>query len=545
MQAAPACVMFWIVLVEVLAAARTAPAVCRRLASPRSAPAPRSTNRPGAAAVAADMSLADKAARGALWTVISSIGGRVIGVLGTLVMTRFLHPSQIGEVNDAAILAMTANWFTIWGFGQYSVVKGRGADSVEVTWHAVVAYAVLGTISLGLVALLGGRMASFFQAPHAAAYIPGMALAVYIRRYGAIPERVLNRNLKFGATGMASVCGELTYTVVALTLAAFGYGGWSIVIANIVQSSVMVGILIRAAGLASWATPARFKDMIRFGVPLGIQSAAHGASRYWDNLAISHFFGPGLAGAYNMAYNLADIPAIQVGEQIALVLMPSMASLPPERRPRVLERSTALLSLIIFPLAIGLGLIAHPLIALILPANDWQQVAPLLAILACLSVFRPITWVLSAYLEAESKTGRLMFLELGKIVLLIGGIIVLQPFGLEVASGAVGLAFGATAIAGVALVMREGPSPRRLLAGFVQPLAACAVMSAVALGVRAALASAGLTQPGLVLVAMMTTGAIAYVGAALVFCRATAVDLIGLMRQGFVRPKLELAGETE
>jgi len=107
------------------------------------------------AAVAADMSLADKAARGALWTVVSSIGGRVIGVLGTLVMTRFLHPSQIGEVNDAAILAMTANWFTIWGFGQYSVVKGRGADTVEVTWHAVVAYAVLGTISLGLVALNG------------------------------------------------------------------------------------------------------------------------------------------------------------------------------------------------------------------------------------------------------------------------------------------------------------------------------------------------------------------------------------------------------
>src|SRR6202000_1884331 len=122
----------------------------------------------------------------------------------------------------------------------------------------------------------------------------------------------------------------------------------------------------------SWATPtrlrwARYKDMLRFGVPLGLQSAAHAASRYWDNLAISHFFGTATTGAYNMAYNLADIPAIQVGEQLALVLMPSMASLPPDRRPRALERSSALLSLIIFPLAVGLGLIAQPLIALILP----------------------------------------------------------------------------------------------------------------------------------------------------------------------------------
>lgn len=63
------------------------------------------------------MSLAHKAARGALWTVISSMGGRAVGVLGTLVMTRFLAPEVIGEVSDATIICMTANWLTIWGFG--------------------------------------------------------------------------------------------------------------------------------------------------------------------------------------------------------------------------------------------------------------------------------------------------------------------------------------------------------------------------------------------------------------------------------------------
>jgi lipopolysaccharide exporter len=491
------------------------------------------------------MSLARKATRGALWTVMSSIGGRAIGVLGTLIMTRFLHPDQIGEVSDATIIAMTANWLTIWGFGQYSVVKGRGDVAVEVTWHATVAYAVLGTLSLGLAALFGGRLAPFLDAPHAAVYVPGMALAFYIRRFTGMPERVLTRQMKFRASGVASVSGELTYTAVALTLAGFGYGGWSIVIANIAQSIIMLAVLVHAAGLASWATPSklrwsRFKDMLKFGLPLGIQTAAHGASRYWDNLAISHFFGPGAVGAYNMAYNLADIPAIQVGEQIALVLMPSMAELPRDRRPRALERSTALLSLIIFPLAVGLGLVAGPLIALILPANDWQLVAPLLSILACLSVFRPITWVLSAYLEAESKTNRLMFLELGKIALLIGGIAVLQPFGVRAASCAVGLAFGASAVAGIALVAREGPSPRLLLFGFLQPLAACGVMAAVALGARAALIGAGLGEPGLLLVAMIVTGGVAYVAAALVLCRATALDLLGLLRRALRRAASDL-----
>src|ERR1051325_7306746 len=155
------------------------------------------------------MSLARKAARGAMWTVMSSVGGRAVGVLGTLVMTRFLHPDQIGEVSDATIITMTANWATVWGFGQYAVVKGRGADAREVTWHATVAYAGLGVISLGLVALFGGRLTPFLHAPNAAVYVPGMALALYIRRFTGMPERVLTREMKFRASGVASVSGEL------------------------------------------------------------------------------------------------------------------------------------------------------------------------------------------------------------------------------------------------------------------------------------------------------------------------------------------------
>ena len=482
------------------------------------------------------MSLAHKAARGALWTVISSMGGRAVGVLGTLLMTRFLHPEEIGEVSDAMILAMTANWLSIWGFGQYTVVKGRGEIAHEVAWHATVAYLVLGVLLLGTVALFGGRLTPMLNAPNAAQYVPGLALALFIRRLGAMPERMLTQKMNFRASGMALAFGEMVYTATALPLAALGHGGMSIVYANLVQQSVVVFILIHAAGLANWATPAplrwaRFKDMLKFGIPLGVQGIAHQASRYWDNLAISHYFGPGATGAYNMAYNLADIPAIQVGEQIALVLMPSMAELPSERRPAALERSSALLSLIIFPLAVGLGLVAYPLIDLLLPSNRWQEVAPLLTVLACLSVFRPITWVLSAYLEAESKTNRLMLLEIAKVAVLLGGIALLQPYGLRAAAGAVGFAFGFTALAGIAVVVREGVSPSRMMVGFMQPLIACAAMGAAVWLVNQGLHALGVRYVAVYLVTEILVGAIVYVLAALAVARETSRDLLSLLKR--------------
>jgi lipopolysaccharide exporter len=483
------------------------------------------------------MSLARKAARGALWTVISSMGGRLVGVFGTLLMTRFLRPDVIGEVSDATILCMSANWITIWGFGQYAVIKGRGDDAAEVTWHATVFYIGLGAISIGAVALFGGHLTPLLDAPHAAVYVPGMALAVFIKRLGAMPERMLTKAMNFRPSGMALAVGETVYTATALTCAYRGWGGMSIVFGNLAQSTIVVIILMRAAGFRSWATPTplrwgRVKDMLKFGLPLGVQGVAHNASRYWDNLAVSHFFGAGATGAYNLAYNLADIPAIQVGEQIALVLLPSMAELPRDRRAHALERSSALLSVIIFPLAIGLGLIAYPLIAAILPADKWQEVAPLLTVLACLSVFRPITWVLSAYMEAEQKTSRLMWLEVAKAGVLLIGIALLAPYGLRVAAGAVGLAFGATAIAGVALVVREGPSPARLAVGFLQPLIACAVMAAAVWGLHHAIAG---VHPLIELIAEMVVGGVVYVAAALVICRATARDLIGLLKQATKR----------
>jgi O-antigen/teichoic acid export membrane protein len=190
---------------------------------------------------------------------------------------------------------------------------------------------------------------------------------------------------------------------------------------------------------------------------------------------------------------------------------------------------------VIFPLAIGLGLVAYPLIAWILPKNGWQEVAPLLTVLACLSVFRPITWVLSAYMEAEQKTGRLMFLELAKVAFLIIGIGALSPFGLRVSAGAVGLAFGLTAIAGVAMVVREGPSPTRLAIAFLQPFAACAVMASVVWLVHQGLVGMGVHHPSALVIIEVLAGAIAYVGAALVICRETSRDLLQLLGKALGR----------
>jgi hypothetical protein len=170
-----------------------------------------------------------------------------------------------------------------------------------------------------------------------------------------------------------------------------------------------------------------------------------------------------------------------------------------------------------------------------LPKNSWQDVAPLLTVLACLSVFRPITWVLSAYMEAEQKTGRLMFLEIAKVAFIVGGIGVTAQWGVRASAGAVGLAFGLTALAGIAMVVRHGPSPTRLAAGFIQPLAACAFMAAAVWLTHMGLRATGLSHPSVYVLVEIVVGAVAYTGAALVLCRETSRDLLQLLAKALKR----------
>jgi lipopolysaccharide exporter len=484
------------------------------------------------------VSVGKRAARGAIWNVGASMGTRAIGLIGTLFMTRLLRPDVIGEVASAAVIAQTANWVSSWGFNQYMIVHGKQGD--EQTYHVAVVNWVLGFVGLCAVAGTGALFAPMFRAPNLAAYLPGMALAILVRRIGAVPDKVLAREMRFRELAIANGAGDLGYTITAIALAAAtDLGGQSIVVGNIVQSAIATSLVVRATGLG-WLrrTPWRWqrvREILRFGVPLGFAQLFDFATRYWDNLAFGAYFGPKVVGVYSMAYNLADIPAVQVGEQISGVLLPAMTGVDPADRKAALIRSTGLMALVVFPLAIGLGSVAPTLIRCIL--NDaWQGVAPLLTVLSVLSVVRPMAWGVSAYLASYSRTRTLMCLELLKLVLLFGCIVAFSALGPVWTAASVGIAFGAQALVAIGLVIVTDDVPAWPLASAVlRPLAACAVMAAAVLGARDAMAALGVGSAAALLAVEIAVGAVVYVGAAFALAGPTARDFLRLLRRALER----------
>jgi PST family polysaccharide transporter len=459
--------------------------------------------------------------------------------LGTLWLTYYLTPDIQGEVSDAFIVVLTAHQVTTFGVAQYLVANPTSGR--EVAWHVTAFQFLLGVAAFGAVVLMRNHFGGMLDAPTMGQYVPGLALAMFIERTGAVPERLLARQLKFRTIGIGRTAGEFMYTVASVALAWLGWGGMAIVWGNVLRCLCTFAIVTSAVDRREWLSPSRLsvatlRPMLRYGVPLSIGTFATFASRRWDNLVVSSIFGAKVVGEYNLAYNLADIPAVQVGEQIGDVLFPSFSQMDPEQRRRALVRSTGLLALVVFPLAVGLGAIA-PTVVHALLREEWYGVAPMLVILSALSVVRPIGWTIGAFLQASNRPRAAMWLGLSKIAFLLSSLFLLGQLTKDPlwACAAVGLAFGLHSLASMWAVRKDGVSMLALLGRCAGPLGATVPMAMAILGVRELLTRAGLQLSGLLLFVEVAIGAAAYVGAALVIARSTSKDFLDLVKDAVRR----------
>jgi PST family polysaccharide transporter len=492
-------------------------------------------------------SLAMKAARGAAWTIATGVGSRALGLVGTLAVTYFVARHELGEVADAASAVMLANQFSALGVGPYYVA--RPSAGRDVAWHATVVHVGLGVLALVVVLLLGHPMSVWMRAPSLGHFLPGLAFSALLDRFSYMPERVLAREMRFRVVGMCRTAGDLSYTVTSVFLAMLGYGGMCVVLANVVRSTVRLAALTGAVPRREWLHPTRMswttvRAMARFGLPMTVGTAAGYASRRVDNVIVSGLFGVDIVGAYNLAYNVADVPAVQVGEQIGDVLLPSFAHMRPAECKAALVRSTGLLALVTFPLAVGLGAIAPTLVEALLKP-EWRDVGPMLALLSVLSVVRPLGWTISAYLLARDRPRQDAALEVLKLLAVIVSVLTLGRLGPLWACAAVGVAFALHALASMVVVqLVDGVTGVDLAARCGGPLVACAPMVAAVLGTRIGLAGVGIDSAALQLVAEIAVGAFVYPLAALLVARATALDFIAVATSALHRRTARSARAT-
>ncbi len=498
--------------------------------------------------MAGKASLGAKAFAGAAWTIATGSGSRALGLIGTVVITHYLSRDVIGGVSDAAIVLVLANQLSTVGIGAYLVSKPNAGR--YVAWHATVVHIGLGFLSLAACLLWSGPIGRWLQVPTLGEYIPGFALATLFDRVLLVPERLLAREMKFRFIGIERTVGELTYTMMSVGLAMLGVGGMALVYANVARSLLRLLFVLWAVPRRDWLEPSRFsskimRDLFGFGIPFSVGASAAAASNKFDNALMSSFFGPQVVAVYNFAYNVADVPASQVGEQVGDVLLPSFSRMEGPARTAALLRATGLLTLVVSPLAVGLGAVAPTLVRAIL-RPEWVDVGPMLTVLSVLSVVRPVGWVISSFLIAYGRPKLVMGLEGLKLAALVGFMFALRPLGPLWTALAVGCAFTSHTLASIGLVKYlDGVSFFGVLGRAVPPIVACLPMAGAVLAARWGMHRIGLEQKFVTLAIEILAGGLAYVPSALLIARSTSKDFLELLFRAIRRRRGVAPVESE
>ena len=486
------------------------------------------------------MSIAKKAAQGVAWNMAVGVSTRVLTLVGQIVLARYMLPDDYGAATNASIVVATANAFTAFSFGQYLIAKRASA---EVAFQAWVIHLGLGVVASAAVYPLREPIGAWLGTPAMAQYLLGYAVAnLVIDRLRYVPERLLMRALRFRALATINGIGEIAYMAAALATVR-AWGAYAIMFGAVVKSAVTSALFLHAAPRAEWLVRVRLRaadvrDLLAYGLPIMIAIITDNATRKWDNLVVSRLFGAGVVGTYNYAYNLADTPTSHVAEHIGEVLMPSFSRMAPEQRERAAVRAASLMGLVVSPFAVGLGAVAPTVVAAFFDARWGERMASMLAILSVMFVFRPMTWSVTAYVQAVQRTRIVMLSSFLRAVMVLTLVAVCgRAGGPEGACVGAGLGFALVCIATIVMAGRVTALPvGAYLRGVTRPLLPCMPMYLAVVAVADGLAAAGVPLIAS-LVVQILAGALIYIAAALVLVRPGVDELIRIGREALRRPR--------
>lgn len=347
-----------------------------------------------------------RAFRGVLSLAVREVAVRLLGFAGTIILARLLDPAAFGLFAIASFAISLFSLFSELGFGA-AFIRKQG----EVSRHELDA---LFTFQLSLVTLLAviifvaaPLIADFYREPSVAWLVRALSVSLFLTSLRSVPIVEAERSLRYGPIALADVSGLLAYWLVAVVMAAMGFGVWSLVAAVI--SSGLVGTALLYAS-TRWRPSLQFdwgplRQNLKFGALYQGQTIAH----FFKDTMIPALggvaYGAAAVGYLSWANQLAALP-LQLTQLVSRVSYPALARLQddPKAYTGMVESTlkwTARVSLPAFAVIAGLS----PQIVQYIYSPKWQPALPSLYILLVNMVLGIGTGILLPALYSIGRAG--------------------------------------------------------------------------------------------------------------------------------------------
>ncbi|MBP6128165.1 lipopolysaccharide biosynthesis protein [Flavobacterium sp.] len=334
--------------------------------------------------------------------------GRLVAMVGDftfgIILARLLLPSDFGVIAILTVFVSFLSVFVNSGFSQ-ALIREKEVSTVD---YSTVFYFNLSVAAIAFII-------SYFSAPIIANFYDNLEISLYLRvlsitlfidAFILVQNSILTKNMDFKRLSIISISATIISGIIAICLAAFGFGIWSLVFKSLLRDLL---VLIFTVSVVKWKPKKAFsidsfKKYFKYGIYMLGSSLITQLYNNIFSLSVGKMFSPAILGYYNRAELFKNTLSQNIDSIITGVSYPALAQIQDNKiefvnyYKNILQFSFYIISILMTSLFFN----ADALIKVLLGVK-WIDSIIILKYLCLIGLFFPIN---SITVNSISVTGR-------------------------------------------------------------------------------------------------------------------------------------------
>lgn len=324
--------------------------------------------------------------------------------ISSIILARLLEPSDYGTVAMLAIFISLSTTIVDSGFGGALVYF---KDVTKKDYSTVFWINLLLSVSLYiLMFVFADPISIFYNTPILSDLIKILGLTIVFNSLGVVQFTILYKNLEFKKIAYVSIITYILSAVIAIIMAYYGYGVWSLICQQVLSSVLKTCFLF---GLN------RFIPAPYFSYKLLKKHWNYGNGLFFSTILLTVYDNMYVqligkyctiveAGLYNQAKKLKDIPTNLFSQTFSYSLFPIFSKIEKDDIFYIkYKKVNNVFAFVCVPIFLIIGLLSKPIVIFLL-GEKWLGSSYILQWLSYGSIFYIIEMVNRSALKAKGLT---------------------------------------------------------------------------------------------------------------------------------------------
>lgn len=376
-------------------------------------------------------SLRHSTVTGIVWTFLEQISRVGIQTTTTLILAWFLLPEDFGLIAMLTVFFAIAHTLMDSGFSQALIRK----KEINQTDYSTAFYInlVLGFLIYSVLFFSAHFISDFYNEPRLVLLVRVMGLVVIINSFQLVQVADLTRKLNFKVQFRVTLPSAIFSGIVAISMAAMGFGIWSLVVQMLVSSfaSTTFYWIVNKWRPSKDFSIESFNEMFGFGSKLLASGLLDTVFQNIYIVTIGKLFSATLVGYYFFAQRIQQLVVEQLSGTVQKVTYPALSTIQDDNTAlkEFYRKIIQIVTYLVFPSMIALAVLAKPLFSLMLK-EDWLPAVPYLQLLCLAGLLYPLHAINLNVLKVKGRSDIFLHLEIAKKVMIVIIILISVKFGI-------------------------------------------------------------------------------------------------------------------